>query len=375
MNEIIVEKDEKQKKNDKPTILYVDDELNNLSTFKAAFRRYYNILTASKAMDALEILRNNQVDLIITDQRMPEMTGVQFLEAVIPEYPGPTRMILTGFSDIEAIMKAVNTGAVLRYITKPWNEVELKQIIDMGFKFQELDKSKKLLLQGLEDKLANQKKAIELFEKYTTDKTLIKQALQSDQEDLVSEGEYRIVTSLFSDIRSFTTLSSGLDPKELVTYLNQYFSIMVDCVVKNHGAVYRLVGDGLWAIFGWPVSTLQNQLNAVQCALDMIKALDEFNNLTSKKLHHTTTIGIGISTGEAVVGQIQSEHFTSSVVIGESIDVAASIEDLTRGLSNTILITDATYQAVKNHIEVESQPPVTIEGKAYQFYKVIKKKS
>ena len=115
---------------DKPHILYVDDEENNLVALKAAFRRYYQIHTAKSAREGIAILKQHPVELIVTDQRMPEMTGVQFLEAVIPDYPDAIRMVLTGFSDVEAIIKAINTGRVFRYITKPWDEQELKMTID-----------------------------------------------------------------------------------------------------------------------------------------------------------------------------------------------------------------------------------------------------
>src|SRR6185312_5301415 len=107
--------------NKKFSVLYIDDESHNLTAFMAEFRRYYNVFTTTSAREAIGILQKNDIDVIITDQRMPEMTGVQFLEAVISEFPNPVRMILTGFSDIDAITKAINTGSVLRYITKPWD--------------------------------------------------------------------------------------------------------------------------------------------------------------------------------------------------------------------------------------------------------------
>ena len=113
-------------------ILYVDDEQHNLNSFKAAFRRHYNIFTALGAKEGIEILNTNPIHLIITDQRMPEMTGVEFLEKAIGLYPETIRMILTGFSDVEDIIRAINTGRIYRYITKPWQEQELKMTIDLA---------------------------------------------------------------------------------------------------------------------------------------------------------------------------------------------------------------------------------------------------
>lgn len=111
-------------------LLYVDDERQNLVSFKAAFRRNYHIQVAQSGQEALEILRSTPIDLIISDQRMPAMTGVEFFELVQEEFPYPIRMVLTGYSDMEAIIDAINKGKVYHYVSKPWNEAELKLIID-----------------------------------------------------------------------------------------------------------------------------------------------------------------------------------------------------------------------------------------------------
>jgi serine phosphatase RsbU (regulator of sigma subunit) len=132
-----------------PPVLYVDDEKDNLIVFKSTFRRNYNIYLASSGKEGLEIMRNNEIHLIITDQRMPEMTGIQFLEKVIPDYPDCVRMILTGFTDIEAIIEAINTGRVHRYITKPWNSEELKITIDNGLETFHLKHENRILMEDL----------------------------------------------------------------------------------------------------------------------------------------------------------------------------------------------------------------------------------
>ncbi len=135
-------------------ILYVDDEEDNLIVFKSAFRRDYEIFTALSGKEGMEIMKNNRIHLIITDQRMPEMTGIQFLEKIIPDYPDCIRMILTGFSDIEAIIQAINKGRVYRYITKPWIREELKINIDRGLEAFQLKEQNRKLIEDL--KTANQ---------------------------------------------------------------------------------------------------------------------------------------------------------------------------------------------------------------------------
>jgi response regulator RpfG family c-di-GMP phosphodiesterase len=111
-------------------ILYVDDETNNLVAFKANFRRDYEIFTAESAEEGMKILRNNHIHIIITDQRMPVKTGVEFLEEVIKEFTDPIRILLTGYSDIQVVIDAINKGQVFRYLMKPFNELELKVAIN-----------------------------------------------------------------------------------------------------------------------------------------------------------------------------------------------------------------------------------------------------
>jgi response regulator RpfG family c-di-GMP phosphodiesterase len=114
-------------------VLYVDDEDNNLVAFKASFRRYFNIYTANSASEAEEILSKNIIHVLITDQRMPETLGTELLAKAAKEYPEQVRILLTGFSDIEALKDAVNRGQIFRYLSKPWNDAELKKTIEESY--------------------------------------------------------------------------------------------------------------------------------------------------------------------------------------------------------------------------------------------------
>lgn len=134
----------------KPKILYVDDEQNNLIVFRSSFRRHYDIYTATTASEGLKIVDENDISIIITDQRMPGMTGIEFLKN-LPEDLLAIRMILTGFSDVSAIIDAINSGKVYRYITKPWNKDELKVTIDNAFEALSLKKNNQKLVAELQE--------------------------------------------------------------------------------------------------------------------------------------------------------------------------------------------------------------------------------
>lgn len=130
-------------------ILYVDDEIHNLNAFKASFRRHYNIYTAESAEIAKEILKKENIQVIITDQRMPVTTGIEFLESILEEHPDPIRILLTGYSDMSAVIDAINKGQVYLYMAKPWNELELQQNIEKALEVYSLRKANKELNEKL----------------------------------------------------------------------------------------------------------------------------------------------------------------------------------------------------------------------------------
>lgn len=133
----------------KINILYVDDEQNNLVSFKATFRMKYNVFTAISGEEAIKTLENNPIEIIITDQRMPNMTGVEFLESILGKYPEPMRILLTGYADLNAVIDAVNKGKIFHYLTKPWNEEELELTITRAYDVYKLHKDEKELTEKL----------------------------------------------------------------------------------------------------------------------------------------------------------------------------------------------------------------------------------
>lgn len=129
---------------DKPQIrvLYIDDEKNNLTSFKANFRLDFDVYIAESALEGKAILEKKDIHIIITDQRMPVMTGVEFLESIMVEYPNPIRILLTGYTDLETVIEAVNKGKIYQYVRKPYVADELKTLILQAY--QEYDNREKL---------------------------------------------------------------------------------------------------------------------------------------------------------------------------------------------------------------------------------------
>jgi response regulator RpfG family c-di-GMP phosphodiesterase len=142
-------------------VLYVDDELNNLESFKANFRRHYHVFTAISAKVAKQILAENDIHVLITDQRMPVTSGTQMLDEVIYEYPHQTRILLTAYAENEAILDAFQRGLIFKYVIKPYNQPELKQLIDNAYEIHSL----KLLKETLYKKWINANQKLDLAQK------------------------------------------------------------------------------------------------------------------------------------------------------------------------------------------------------------------
>lgn len=130
-------------------ILYVDDEVHNLNAFKAGFRTRFNIFTAECAEKGREILEKELIHVILVDQRMPGTTGIEFLASVITEFPDPIRILLTGYTDINEVIAAINEGQVYKYIQKPWVEEDLRIDIEKAFEVYSLRKEKDELIEAL----------------------------------------------------------------------------------------------------------------------------------------------------------------------------------------------------------------------------------
>lgn len=135
---------------DKIRVLYLDDEENNLKSFKAAFRREYDIYTAVTSEKAFEIVKTIKPHVIFSDQRMPVTSGVEFFNAIRQVFPDPVRILVTGYTDVNDIIDAINKGHIYRYITKPWSEPEIKVAIDNAYDLFQTRKALDLKMEELE---------------------------------------------------------------------------------------------------------------------------------------------------------------------------------------------------------------------------------
>ena len=150
------------KQSKRHTVLVVDDEPDVIQSVKDLLRLEYNVLGATRASEGMRLLGEQEVHVVMTDQRMPEMSGVEFLHWARAEHPDTVRLLFTGYADLRAVIDAINQGNVYRYITKPWDPDELLAVIREACQRHDLLVDRKRLLQELEVKNASLRRASEL---------------------------------------------------------------------------------------------------------------------------------------------------------------------------------------------------------------------
>ncbi|MGB3535242.1 MAG: adenylate/guanylate cyclase domain-containing protein [Microcoleaceae cyanobacterium] len=195
-------------------------------------------------------------------------------------------------------------------------------------------------------------------------------------EDALMVGERKEVTILFSDIRGYTSLTEDLEASDVVALLNQYFETMVEAVFSHEGTLDKFIGDALMAVFGAPLPLRQNHAwMAVKSALEMRHRLKEFNR--SRANEPQIRIGIGMSSGEVVSGNIGSQKRMDYTVIGDGVNLSARLEQLTKVYGCDIILSEMTYELCSDKIWVRELDKVRVKGKrkAVSIYELIDRRS
>jgi len=343
-------------------VLYVDDEENNLNSFRAALRRNYNIYTALSGEEGMDILSKNDIHVVVTDQRMPTMTGVQFLQHIPPEKDN-IRIILTGFSDIESIIEAINTGMVYRYITKPWDKDELKITIDNAIETIMLRRNNKHLIEELKEyneqleekvllrtkEIEKQKEIIEAA-KLQSDSLLLNILPGEIADELKKFGKsyarkHDQVSVLFADIKGFTSIAEKLTPVKLVTQLDEVFGAFDNIIAKHGMEKIKTIGDAYMCACGLPLADNENAIKSVNAALDMQQFIKEFGAANKIQNLPVFEIRIGIHTGPLVAGVVGLKKFAYDIW-GDAVNLASQMEQHSE--PGKVNISGETYSLVKN---------------------------
>jgi len=182
-----------------------------------------------------------------------------------------------------------------------------------------------------------------------------------DPEHPMLTGERRDATVLFCDIRGFTSMSERLTPVQVVSVLNEFYTLMIETVSKHDGTLNKFQGDAVMAVFGAPIAHPDHAARAVKTALDMRTAVAELGRRRRALGEDTFEVGIGVSLGEVVAGSVGTEERMEYTVIGDSVNIASRLQD--RAKPGSILLTRRTYEAVKDLVDAKSLGAMKVKGK------------
>jgi adenylate cyclase len=274
---------------------------------------------------------------------MPEMDGYQVLETCLQdsELREIPIIMTSSLDEINSVVKCVELGAE-DYLNKPVNPILLRARVNASLEKKRLrDEQRKLFRTFATKEVADE---------------LIRSGFSLG-------GKYVHASVMFADIRSYTTFTEKEDPAEIIDLLNNYFALMFNAIVKYHGTINQMAGDGFMAIFGAPIHRDDHCEQSVRAALEMIELVKGFNVQQAAQNKVQIKIGIGVASGRVIAGYTGSEHRATYTCVGDTVNLASRIESHTKVADHPILIDQYTREKLPRDIEVESLGSLLFKGK------------
>ncbi|MBF0239715.1 MAG: response regulator [SAR324 cluster bacterium] len=306
------------KDKDAPLILVVDDEPVNVQVLKNQLTlHHYRVETAVNGFEALEHIRKQKPYLILLDLMMPRMSGYEVSQKVretFDHFQLPIVM-LTAKDQSRDLVQGFDYG-VNDYLIKPFNKDELLRRVQTHLYLSQTTQSYARFVP---------KEFLEYLHKESIVEVKLGDNIQMN------------MSVMFSDIRSFTTLSEGMSPEENFKFLNAYLSRMEPVIMRNGGFIDKYIGDAIMALFGNTAD------NAVDAAVSMLKELELYNKHRHRSGYIPIKIGLGINTGRLMLGTIGGRNRMEGTVISDTVNLASRIEGLTKMYGASILIAEETF--------------------------------
>jgi adenylate cyclase len=334
---------------DQPTILVADDRLDNVELVRDLLAMEgYQVVSAYDGQEALDKIGQCLPDLVLLDLDMPLLDGYEVCERLKanPATADIPVLMLTAWAEPEQRVKGLQLGAE-DYLVKPFDYRELLARVET-----------RLRAKQAADELRAAKKAIrETFERYVSPQVV--ERLLADPTQVRLGGVQQPLTILFADLRGYTRVSEALRPDQLVDVLNGYLAVAVQAVLAYEGTISRYAGDLIMAIFNAPLPQPDHPLRAVCAALRLRRDMADYHATLPEQLR--TDFGIGITTGEAVVGNIGAREWLNYTAIGDTVNLAQRLEELAAG--GEILMDERTRQALGAAVRVQARGSTPIRGR------------
>jgi len=320
--------------NEGDSILVVDDNAINRDLLSRCLERQgHTVQAAHNGRKALEMIATRAFDLVLLDIAMPEMTGYEVLQHLknSETWRDLPVIMISALDEMDSVVRCIELGAE-DYLPKPFNPVLLRNRVGDFLEKRRLrnlrvEQQQQLIELNLALKRRN-RFIRDTFGRYLSDEivdTILKEG------GLRIKGEKRRATILMADLRGFTSISERLPAEHVVTMINIYLEIMTEIIQKYQGTIDEFIGDGILVIFGAPILRPDDPLRAVACAVEMQLAMTSVNERNRQSGYPEVALGIGINTGDVVVGNIGSKNRSKYAVVGRAVNLTARIESYTVG--------------------------------------------
>jgi adenylate cyclase len=346
------------------SILVVDDnEINRDLLSRYLARLGHTVQSAPDGRKALEMIGTGAFDLVLLDIMMPELNGYQVLQHLkdSSNWRDLPVIMISALDEMDSVVRCIELGAA-DYLSKPFNPVLLRARVGACLekkRLRDLEKEQKRQLQELNAALEVRNRFIrQTFGRYLSDD--IVESILERPDGLKIGGEKRQATILMSDLRGFTSLSEGLPAEDVVSMVNIYLETMTDIILKYQGTIDEFIGDGILVIFGAPFQRPDDARRAVACAVEMQLAMASVNDRNRQAGYPEVALGIGVNTGNMVVGNIGSKKRTKYGVVGSNVNLTARIESYTVG--GQIFISENTLKECGDIVQIDNAMQVSPKG-------------
>ncbi len=346
------------------SILVVDDDAMNRDMLSRRLERQgFEVRTAVDGPDALRQIEGESLDLLLLDVMMPGISGLEVLRKVRETRSSSELPIImaTAKGESDDVVEAFRQGAN-DYVTKPLDFPVVMARIRTQLALRRAVEENRSLVRDVE---MRNRFIRQTFGRYLSEDIVSSLLEERDGQQL--GGEKRELTIMMTDLRGFTAISERLPAQQVVTIINIYLEVMTPIILELGGTIDEFIGDAILVFFGAPTRMENHADAAVRCAVRMQLAMEEVNRRTREQDLPSIEMGIGINTGEVVVGNIGSDRRAKYGAVGTNVNFTSRVESYTLG--GQILISESTFRAVEAEVvigqRIEVQPkgfalPVTL---------------
>jgi adenylate cyclase len=337
-------------------ILIVEDDITQAELLKNFISMWgYKIQVVYDGGEAQKVLEEFKPDLVLLDIYLPNKPGLEILKDIRrnPEYDLIPVFVMSADSSEEVKIVTMSNGAN-EFIVKPIKMADLIMKIQSALELLESRRT----IQDLNKKLEKEKNRLLRYFSADLVEKILNEEIPAELGGDIIEGSV-----MFFDVRGSTTIAERMGPKNYANYISSLFSDLMDIIFNNQGSVNELLGDGLLATFGCPVPAENDQFNALKTAAEIVDYIMGYNEYVTEKVN----FGIGIATGKFFAGNIGSVRRMKYAVMGDPVNTASRIQDLTKEVGHKILFDSNTLKLCD---EKQKKLKLPLSSEVFQIKKV-----